>query len=276
MTSTGKQLPELTIRHYKEPLKRVSGGFGFYGALSSTLDGDKIQCHICGELYSELGAHVRQSHEMNVADYKEKFQLSRTTSLISEVVREERKQRTLLWLSKLTPHEKRELRRKADAGYRKWLAATVAERHARRFTFRLEVKNKNGTCPDQLIAKIQEIGNKLGHTPSLSEFIHETGTQRYKHLIFKVFGSWLNALKVAKLQPKVLVQNGGRRNYDDEELLEYLRIYTQENRKIPTATDCRRGLIPSYEVYQRHFGSFPKARVLAGVYDFIDYPTITS
>jgi hypothetical protein len=67
----------------------------------------------------------------------------------------------------------------------------------------------------------------------------------------------------------------GHRNYSDEELLEYLRIFAQENGKVPTATDFRRGLLPSYECYIRRFKTIENARRLAGVYDYIDENTGT-
>lgn len=42
----------------------------------------KVICHICGRAYTRLGSHVKESHKMNIRDYKEKFGLcvgSRTT-----------------------------------------------------------------------------------------------------------------------------------------------------------------------------------------------------
>ena len=132
----------------------------------------------------------------------------------------------------------------------------------------METKNKRGVCPDQLLAKIKEVAEKVGHTPSLVEFIEVTGTQRFKHLIFKTFGSWKNALKMVNLQPKEK-RMGRYIKYSSEELLEYLVIFAQENLRIPTSTDCRRGLLPDSAVYTRRFGSLPKARELAGVYNFV-------
>lgn len=42
----------------------------------------KVVCHICGRAYNRLGSHIRESHSMTIAQYKEKFDLcnnSRTT-----------------------------------------------------------------------------------------------------------------------------------------------------------------------------------------------------
>jgi len=251
----------LTLKNYKDPLLKIpkSKGFGYYGALSCTTDGDFLQCHVCGELFHAMGRHAFGAHKLNAHDYREKFQLQHTTALISENERMRMKQRTLDWLKTLSEEEIAEHRRQALEG-RKF-------RGYHQPTERLEAKNKKGTCPQQLIEKIQEVEKKLGHTPSLVEFIDVTGGVRYKHLILKVYGTWLNALKFAKLTPKEHVTTKGMRHrkHTDEELLEYIRIFAQDNNKIPTHTDAKRGLIPNAAIYMRRFGSLPKARELAEI-----------
>lgn len=257
----------LTMKHYKEPLRPIEKGkgHGFYGCILVSIDGKFIQCHVCGKLFASVSAHARQAHKITADDYREKYMLSKTTALISETERQRMKEVTLKWIASLTPEEKKkyiENNKRFSKEGRKLRGNTQPKES-------LEAKNKKGTCPDQLIAKIHEVAKKIGHTPSLAEFIDVTDGQRYKHLIFATFKSWLNALKMAKLKPKAKAENGGRRTYTDDELLEYLSLYAQENNKLPTATDSKRGLIPPYEVYRRHFGSFIRARELADVNRFI-------
>ena len=41
-----------------------------------------VICHICGRAYKRLGSHIRESHQMTIAEYKEEFGLcnrSKTT-----------------------------------------------------------------------------------------------------------------------------------------------------------------------------------------------------
>ena len=41
-----------------------------------------VVCHICGRAYKRLGSHIKESHNMSIAEYKEKFGLcnnARTT-----------------------------------------------------------------------------------------------------------------------------------------------------------------------------------------------------
>ena len=34
-----------------------------------------VICHICGRAYKRLGSHIKESHNMSIAEYKEKFEL---------------------------------------------------------------------------------------------------------------------------------------------------------------------------------------------------------
>lgn len=255
----------LTFTHYKEPLKQIpeGSGFGYYGAILMSKDFQKMQCHICGGLYDSVGAHATQAHKITNLQYKEKFQLARETALISEGFRFKLQQRTLAWLKTLTEEEKTALKQKARANYRR--------PQTRQPKIALETKNKRGTCPDQLLDKIKQVALKLGHTPSKKEFTEVCGTQRFTHLIYQVYGSWSKAVEMCGLKLKERKRSpGDPTKYSDEELLEYLAIFAQENNKIPTHTDFNRGLLPSYDNYIRRWGSIEKARQLAGVYDHID------
>lgn len=36
-----------------------------------------VVCHICGRAYKRLGSHIKESHNMNIAEYKAKYELCR-------------------------------------------------------------------------------------------------------------------------------------------------------------------------------------------------------
>lgn len=259
----------LTLNHYKEPLKRVTDGHGYFGCIMSTTDGEKIQCHICGELFEELQAHVRQKHGVKIKDYKKKFQLSMKTALVSESRREKRKQQTLKWLHAMTPEEQQTHWKKRGRAIKEWRKNNPDKVHAR-FKFSLEWHNKRASCPDQIIAKLQEVAKKLGHTPTKIEFIDACGSQRYVHLAYSTFGSYTKACEKAGLTPNSNIGKGGNlsgRRYSNDELLDHLTIFWRETGKIPTETDFRRGLLPAADMYRRRFGSVPAARELAGIHD---------
>lgn len=257
----------LTLTHYKEPLKPVVDGYGYYGALLATKDGAGIQCHICGKIYGSLALHITQTHKIAAREYKKEYGLLAKTALVSEKVRQEMKERGLELQANLSTAELKQRMNKARRAYKEWLKSPAfQEQKSKRWKMRLEYYNKEGTCPDQLLDKIVEVTDKIGKTPTLGEFMKATGGQRYKHLIISTFGSWLNALgKLGLKSERNLYGNRTKYAYTDEQLLDYLRDYQATNKRIPTATDCRRGLLPGACNYIRHFGSFPKARELAGI-----------
>lgn len=57
------------------------------GKVSVTVDGKTI-CHICGRAYRKLGQHAYNTHGITEKQYKEKFELNRTSSLISDTMKD--------------------------------------------------------------------------------------------------------------------------------------------------------------------------------------------
>lgn len=45
-----------------------------HGKIEYDVNG-KVICHICGKAYKRLGTHVKESHGMTIAEYKEEFGL---------------------------------------------------------------------------------------------------------------------------------------------------------------------------------------------------------
>lgn len=255
---------ELTLYNYKEPLKKVVDGYGYYGAILVTKDGRGLQCHICGEVFRELGTHINRIHSIRAVDYKEKYQLAVTTALVSEERRQQMIETSRRWWESLS----REKRESTIKRLRQAAKKLLKEKGAHGKGITLETKNKRGICPDQLLDKIREVKDKIGHTPSKFEFITETKTQRYIHLIYKVYGSWKNALKILGYDPvlgSVKRYNRDNRRYTKEELIDYLKMFYQENGYPPSASDCRRSLLPDILTFTRMFGTFQSAREAAGI-----------
>lgn len=258
---------ELTFYNYKEPLLAVpaSQGFGYYGVLLGSSDGKFVQCHICGKLCRDAGRHAQGAHKVYATEYKERFQLARQTALCSEQMRSEKRDTFMKWLSAKSEGEQEAINKRAlDA---LMLAHQISKEKGistKGVSHRLETANKRGACPDQLLEKIEEVHKKLGHTPSKAEFITEVGS-RYWDLILKVFGTWNTALAKLDLIPQTSARKNGYRHYTNEQLLEYLRVFTNANGRPPTYTDFLRRLMPDYLTYQRRFGGIEAARQLAGV-----------
>lgn len=267
----------LTLGHYKLPLKPVEQGFGYLGAVSVTLDGEKIQCHECGGLYANLACHVKQVH-MPAKEYREKYQLAPTNSLISEKERERMVEVGKRIYQSMSVEERQALHQKRNEALKAWRAQVQLKgRYQPKES--LEHKNIKGTCPDQLLEHIKKVATHFGRTPTLKDLIeYDKGSQRYKHLIFTTFGSWKNALKILEMSPetanataeKGYIKRKGRglgmkSGYGKEALLEHLRMFYEERGKIPTSSDFKRGLLPTEDAYKRNFGSIKHARFLAGI-----------
>lgn len=260
----------LVLGPYKEPLRKVEGGYGYQGALTFNVLG-QVQCHECGDLLDNLASHVYQMHKISAAQYREKYQLSKRTRLISERFREEKKNKHLAYLQTLSRDERdkyraRALQRMAEVNElrkkQSWKRADTS----------LEHKNKLGICPDQLLNIIRKGYEYYGHVPTYREFERLYG-YRYHEPIRLTFGSY--TLAVAKAGYEYPIRKGGatkgvpRPKYEDEELLEALSIFYTVHGRIPTASDCKRGLLPSYDAYKRRWGGFPEARRKAQVPDFL-------
>jgi ribosome-binding protein aMBF1 (putative translation factor) len=55
-------------------------------------DGERAQCHLCGDYFGNLGGHVTQVHGVSPAEYKERFELKASTGLHGPALKELRRQ----------------------------------------------------------------------------------------------------------------------------------------------------------------------------------------
>lgn len=249
---------KLNYLNYKEPLKEIEDGYGYWGTLAQTDDGEEIQCHVCGELVVNLGHHAYIKHGIKAREYRVKFKLGLRTPLCSDVWSEKCKARKLKEWASLSIEE-REERIETMRNAQRQAKQVGPERS-------LEALNKDGMCPDQLISHIQSLAEKLGKSPSHAEFVTEYDG-KYVGAIKRTFGSWNGAKKMADLAP---CKSGSkvphnRSDYDNETLLEFLRSFYKEKKVIPTNSDWQKGFFPSYHLYKHRFGGIAKARELAGI-----------
>ena len=252
---------KLTYLNYKEPLREVEDGYGYIGTLAQTEDGEKVQCHICGELFYNLGSHIHSTHGMKAKEYREKFQLNKRTPLCSDKASEEYKKRAMAIWNNLSPDEqlaKIESMKQAAA------QATKVGR-----TWTLEELNKYGMCPDQLVDKIRMLGEELGRSPTAQDFSAKHN-HRFMSVIVRTFGSWNNAKELAGYEPlKPGTKSGQKveklRKFSDDELLEYFRLFYKEHGTPPTSSDWKRYYLPDYHSYLKRWGSIKAARKAAGI-----------
>jgi hypothetical protein len=64
--------------------------FGQFGVLAD--DGDRVQCHVCGDMFDLLGAHTNFTHGLAADRYRQAFGLMQKTPLAGPTFREKRRQ----------------------------------------------------------------------------------------------------------------------------------------------------------------------------------------
>lgn len=251
------QLTEtLTVLYedYKEPLKTVvqakGEGYGYMGTVAMSEDREYIQCHICGDLFRSLSGHIRLEHKVSMREYKEDYGLSATNVLIGESLRYDLQQQNV--------NSKRN--KGQPEGLKKHVAKLKAgEVKIHRGDHSLEWRNKRGLCPDQVLEKILDLKEKLGHVPSIDEFKMEY-KGRFLHSIQYLHGSWSEAVR--KLGEKT---REDLRRHSEEDLIEELQNFQKKYDRIPMTSDFNRGLLTNKGTFIRKFGTLNNARVAAGM-----------
>lgn len=244
---------DIVYSGYKEPLKRFDGGYGYLGVVAFNRYTGQIQCHYCGNFYEVLTpAHLR-THGVTPREYRENAQIAYGTPLASEAYRKMLAERYEKIQKKLTPLQRL-------LGQSNRLKKSIESNKARKGQkINLETRNKRGNCPDQLLEKIRDLHKQMGEVPSKRQFMEAHGG-RYMDLLYKTFGSYPNAVKLAGFVSK---QEERQKKYSDEALLQYIRNFLDVNGRPPRALDCKLGRLPDLHVYINHFGSWVRAKEIA-------------
>lgn len=234
---------------YKEPLRKFEGGFGYKGVISYSKDKDRIQCHFCGKLFKSINnGHLMKIHGMTASDYKQKVELSPTASLVGEGTRKKLLDRPY---NPMHMEELKKAWKKRKAHIKK--TGKDSQSHPK---MRLEIKNKRGTCPDQLLDIIEKTIKSFGRVPTMEEFKNFHGGKFYGS-IRATYGTWTNAL--AKLG-----KNTHHKEFTTEQLVDAIKNFYKVNKRTPRWSDFERGLLPSSTAYYNHFKNLNHARLLAG------------
>ncbi len=236
----------VTFYDYKEPFTKFKEGFGYIGVLLHDTESGKIQCHFCGEWLTALPAHLHYKHDIKSRAYKEKVGLLHTTALISEKTRE----------SMINKDHTNALRALTFA--REKNARNRTKINRKYSTTSAEFKNKNGTCPEQLLQRIRDKAKELGRTPTNVEV-------KGVKTILATYGTWNNATKLAGLKVRKMgvnvnhAQVGEGERHTDEYYLEMIRTFYATHGRLPGWSDVKRKMFPSTSMFARRFGSWPNA-----------------
>lgn len=122
---------------------------------------------------------------------------------------------------------------------------------------------KNVFTDNELLNYLKDFYEKNGRVPVASDFKNNPeypNVDTYR----KRFGSWSKALILVGMD----IYKKVRRNkiYTDDELLNYLKDFYEENGRIPVKNDFENNPgYPGFSTYQKRFGSWNKALKLVGL-----------
>ena len=237
---------ESVMASFKDPLTPVPGGHGYLGTVAYDKEKKYVQCHMCGRFYQRLGNHVEATHGVAAKEYRERMGLPKTLSLTPPNAKNPNYER---W-AKMSPEEKRQtLERLKNSG-----------RNTRHSTKRsLHQRNLEGRCPEQLLSKILIVKEQIGKTPTIPEFVAVFGYGHYASVV-TTFGGWTKALETLNLQPRSGRYQKGANAYDKKLLIKLLQDFKKQYGREPMSSDMGRGLLPSRQAYQTHFGSISQAK----------------
>lgn len=236
----------VTFYNYKEPLMEFQEGFGFVGALLFDGETETVQCHLCGEWLNYLPHHLHKEHNMTAGAYKQKVGLLKNTALISEKARE-----NLIKGSLAKRKENLRPGKKQTPETRKKISDTLKENAQKS-----EGMNLRGTCPAQLIHRMQTIYKQNGEDFRLRDFNYFEG------LLRSTFGSVKEACLLAGIPYRKPGQNY---SYDHvikhkkHDLTRFVVEFIGKNKRTPTFKDfCDNKLRIPYEKFIKNKTNLPK------------------
>ena len=253
-STDGVEIPkeDWVLDGYKLPIKKIPNGRGYYGVVIRSKDGEYVRSYCDGLFYKALNTdHAKKFGFENLKDYKKKFGISPTTPLCGVSRQKMMQERAMKWFNTYGASELAENRAKAIQSNKDRKGEKVA----------LEVRNKRGTCPDQLLDKIKQLAKKLGRTPTPHDFRLEYN-KKFFMLFYYYFGSWKKAVEMAGFVPESIAHPHG---YTAEELLARLRTFVEVKGYTPMWKDFGGDILPDCHCYYRKWRTLNAARMNAGI-----------
>jgi len=237
----------VTFYNYKEPLMKFDEGFGYVGALVFDGNTDKIQCHFCGEWLGSLPHHLKREHNMSASEYKERVGLFQNTALISESARAkliasglDKRLQNLRAGGKKTEEQKEKIR------------ATLIENGKKP-----EGKNLRGTCPAQLIDRLQKIYREKGEQMNMRDI------SSMREMLKRTFGSMHQACAIAGVPYNAPGFNRSEKKYTEEDALNFIKEFIARFDRIPKFKDFK--LEGKKGLYVARINSFKKLKELSTI-----------
>lgn len=256
---------DITIEKYKEPMERVVGGHGYFGAITESKDGKYIQCHICGYFFPNLASHIRK-HGVDHKEYKIHFGLRIKDGLVSKTERHRLQDsfNALVRATGLTPDE---YARKAGKAGEAGRVKAAKEGRLGGNQWKDITRNERGNCKAQTIVKIQTLASQNEGYISEKMFLEAYGKGQ-QSVIKTHFGNFDEGLRQAKLATRG-EQAFSRREQREDVMIKKLKKYYEVHGRSPQWADImnshNRAELPSQRFIHTHWRTLNNARFLAGI-----------
>jgi len=241
---------------YHKPINPIKDGYGYHGVLLADKKTGQVQCHVCGGWFDWLQNHIRGSHKMKADEYREQFGLGYTTALCSEKVRNLLVKRAMTYPWERMYKKGQLLKKMSQQG------RNHNEKWWKRNHSTDEEKNRNGTCYLQLIDRMEQSCNRLGRQPYAHEMKDNRGVG-FRKSVMREFGSVKEMRDIMDSRGYEYLNPWKRKKYSDDNLLQAMRKFADIYGRKPSYSDAKMGVMPSQSVYEKRFGSWTKAKLLA-------------
>ena len=242
-----------------EPFMEVKRGYGYQGILLHDDVNDKIQCHICGKYFDNLGQHIWMKHKTKSADYKIEYGLTLRTPLCStkrsnklrQIAEQRLKEGTLKPAKASDAARMTNRNKKHNYKYRRQGSTML-------------LKNRNGLCELQIKYRYDIVSDIVKRIPMQSDIL------KYDRKLFYC-GIVPNYGNLNNFRESIKVKSMKWEDYSritKEKLIAELRKIRFDEHKLPKTTmfmNGNRNGKPSLQCYYRAFGSWSNALRIAGL-----------
>lgn len=240
-----------TLYKAQEPFMEVKHGYGYQGVLMYDDIEDKVQCHICGLWYVNVGMHTTKKHNVPADEYKMRYGLTLRTALCSVGLSNRRSEATNKAIENGTI--------KPDIASK---AASFNNQKKRSYrqkgTQTNQYFNRNGLCELQIKTRYEIVKAIIGRTPTQNEIIEHDRKLFFCGIVprFKNLNNFKREIK-----EETRKQGDAPNKIKDIDLIASLRKFSKENKTTPKVTD----FMPRHKAFYRAFGSWSNALRTAGI-----------
>ena len=240
------------------PYMSVKEGYGYFGTMLYSETEDKVQCHICGELFNDVGRHIIPAHKIKPSEYREKFSLNTSSILSTPTVSEKRSLRAEfnnnLLYGELTSEEVTKL-----AKERAELSKQARKKMKYKQRWTVEMMNRYGSCPQQIEERFARVVEENeGIAPSWDELYAKDAS--LLAILCKRFKGYSNALIYFgfKTKNRLPIYQKSKKlrslaEYGHEAIIELIEKFVDKHQRLPNPKDTKIGLLPDYDTIRKYF-----------------------